>query len=410
MKTSAAGKKLITEFEGLRLETYICPSGIETIGVGHTGPDVKSGMKISEAHAMELLASDLARFESAVGTLITVDLNQAQFDALVSFAFNCGAGALEESTLRKRLNKGEDPNTVAKEELPKWCKGPNGPLPGLVRRRTAEVNLFCSGKPAPAEIKTINLTCTTPTLFKKEPVAGAELAEGQKSQVVKGKKYEDVKVLAEEAGHTQVLLPWGLGTWWVFNGHWAELDGEEDKPEPAGDGSIRLKVPYFNQVDNYTQAHRTCNSSSCAMCLAFLRPGKISGDDEYLKKLITGHFGDTTDHGAQTRLLQSYGLASTWHTNLGFKRLEDELKAGRPVVIGILHRGSLSAPTGGHMCVVIGMTAKGDFIVNDPYGSCNDGYSGPVSNGNGTVYTRAMLKARWLPEGEYSGWGRTFQP
>jgi hypothetical protein len=62
------------------------------------------------------------------------------------------------------------------------------------------------------------------------------------------------------------------------------------------------------------------------------------------------------------------------------------------------------------MCVVIGMTTKGDFIVNDPYGSCNDGYSGPVKNGNGTIYTRAMLKARWLPEGEYSGWGRTFQP
>ena len=409
MKTSAAGKKLIVDFEGLRLDAYICPSGVPTIGVGHTGTDVTMGTRITEAHAMRLLEQDLAKFEEAVGRLISIKLTQPQFDALVSFAFNCGAGALEESTLRKRLNAGEDPNTVAKEELPKWCKGPNGPLAGLVRRRTAEVNLFCSGD-KPVEVKTIDLTSTHDTLFKKEPVPGAELKENQKSAVGKGKQYKGCQVITEDGTHTQVVLPYGLGRWWVFNGHWAELDGEEDKPEPAGDGSIRLDVPYFNQVDNYTQAHRTCNSSSCAMCLAFLRPGKISGDDEYLKKLITGHFGDTTDHGAQGRLLQSYGLSSTWHTNLSFKRLEDELKSGRPVVIGILHRGSLSAPTGGHMCVVIGMTAKGDFIVNDPYGSCNDGYSGPVSNGNGTIYTRAMLKARWLPEGDNSGWGRTFQP
>lgn len=409
MKTSAAGKKLIVDFEGLRLDAYICPSGVPTIGVGHTGTDVTMGTRITEAHAMRLLEQDLAKFEEAVGRLISIKLTQPQFDALVSFAFNCGAGALEESTLRKRLNAGEDPNTVAKEELPKWCKGPNGPLAGLVRRRTAEVNLFCSGD-KPVEVKTIDLTSTHDTLFKKEPVPGAELKENQKSAVEKGKQYKGCQVITEDGTHTQVVLPYGLGRWWVFNGHWAELDGEEDKPEPAGDGSIRLNVPYFNQVDNYTQAHRTCNSSSCAMCLAFLRPGKISGDDEYLKKLITGHFGDTTDHGAQGRLLQSYGLSSTWHTNLSFKRLEDELKSGRPVVIGILHRGSLSAPTGGHMCVVIGMTAKGDFIVNDPYGSCNDGYSGPVSNGNGTIYTRAMLKARWLPEGDNSGWGRTFQP
>jgi hypothetical protein len=103
-------------------------------------------------------------------------------------------------------------------------------------------------------------------------------------------------------------------------------------------------------------------------------------------------------------------LKSTWHTNLGFDDLEKEIKAGRPVVIGILHRGSLAAPTGGHMLVVRGITAKGDFIVNDPYGSVNDGYSGPVTNGNQAVYSRAMLQKRWLPEGVKSGWGRKFQP
>jgi hypothetical protein len=63
-----------------------------------------------------------------------------------------------------------------------------------------------------------------------------------------------------------------------------------------------LAVPYFNQVDNYRDAHRTCNSSSCAMCLAFLKPGSIKGDDEYVKKVFA--IGDTTDHAVQTKVLE----------------------------------------------------------------------------------------------------------
>ena len=404
---SKAGLSLIKEFEGCRLTSYTCAAGVLTIGYGSTGPHVTPGKTITQAEADALLLKDVARFEKGVDDLITVPLKQCQFDALVSFAFNCGNGALEESTLRKRLNAGEDPNTVAKEELPRWT---NKGLAGLVRRRTAEVNMFCSGGGAATSAKTTDLTATNNTLLKKEPVPSSELEDNEKSQIDKGKAFKGVKVLATQDNHTQVELPYGLGTWWLFDGHWAELDGKEDKPEPAGDGSVNLSVPYFNQVDNYTQAQRTCNSSSCAMCLAFLMPGKIKGDDDYLRKLLTGGYGDTTDHGAQGRLLASYGLKSTWHTNLGFDDLEKEIKAGRPVVIGILHRGSLAAPTGGHMLVVRGMTAKGDFIVNDPYGSVNDGYSGPVTNGNQAVYSRAMLQKRWLPEGAKSGWGRKFQP
>ena len=88
-----------------------------------------------------LLAKDLERFEKAVTDLITVPLDQCEFDALISFSFNCGAGALQESTLRKRLNRGEDKPTVFAEELIKWVNGANGPLEGLVRRREAEIKL-----------------------------------------------------------------------------------------------------------------------------------------------------------------------------------------------------------------------------------------------------------------------------
>jgi GH24 family phage-related lysozyme (muramidase) len=395
MKISSKGLKLIKEFEGLRLDAYYCSSNVLTIGYGSTGPHVKQGMRITEKEAEDLLCKDLSRFEEGVTKLITIPLNQEQFDALVSFAFNCGNGALEESTLRRRLNAGENPNTVAKEELKRWT---NGGLAGLVRRRAAETELFCSSSSTTTPNKITSLTATHDTLLKKEPIAGSELTKDQKVSISKGKEYKEVKILKKELGHVQVELPFGSGIWWVYHGHWAELDGDLPVPQPPASGDINLAVPAWLQTDNYTQAERTCNSTSCAMCLAFLKPGAIKSDDDYIKKLISGGYGDTTDHGAQGRLLASYGLKSTWHTNLGFADLERELKAGRPIVIGILHRGSLSAPTGGHMLVVRGLKSNGDFIVNDPYGSVNDGYSGPAENGKVAVYSRTMLQKRWLPE------------
>jgi hypothetical protein len=171
-----------------------------------------------------------------------------------------------------------------------------------------------------------------------------------------------------------------------------------------------LAVPYFNQVDNYRDAHRTCNSSSCAMCLEFLKPGSLKGakgDDAYVQKVFA--IGDSTDHAVQTRVLESYGVKSHFSYNLSFSDVDKSLSAGKPVVIGILHRGSLSAPTGGHMVVVIGKKGQ-DYVVNDPYGSLNDGYTGSVTNGKGAVYKRSDLTHRWLEHGkDKTGWGRIFK-
>ena len=169
-----------------------------------------------------------------------------------------------------------------------------------------------------------------------------------------------------------------------------------------------LVVPYYPQTDNYTQPDRTCNSSACAMCLEFLKPGTLigaKGDDAYLKKVIA--IGDSTDHAVQTRVLESYGVKSNFSYNLSFSDIDKSLSDGKPVVIGILHRGPLSAPTGGHMLVVIGKTSSGDYVVNDPYGSLNDGYTGSVTNGKGAVYKRSDLSRRWCPAGN-DGWGRIF--
>jgi hypothetical protein len=169
-----------------------------------------------------------------------------------------------------------------------------------------------------------------------------------------------------------------------------------------------LPVPWFPQTDNYRDPQRTCNSSSCAMCLEYFKPGTLvgpKGDDAYIRKVFA--VGDTTDHAVQTRVLQSYGVKSDFRYNLTFADLDRELSAGRPVCIGILHRGSLSAPTGGHVLVVIGKTPSGDYVVNDPFGSLNDNYTGPVTNGRGAVYKRSDLSRRWCPKGN-DGWGRIF--
>jgi hypothetical protein len=170
-----------------------------------------------------------------------------------------------------------------------------------------------------------------------------------------------------------------------------------------------LPVPYYPQTDNYRDANRTCNSSSCAMCLEYFKPGTLQGakgDDAYVRKVFS--VGDTTDHSVQTKVLNDYGVKSHFSYNLSFSDLDKEIDAGRPVVIGILHRGSLSNPTGGHMCVVIGKKGE-DYVVNDPYGSLNDGYTGPVTNGKGVVYKRSDLNYRWLENGkDRTGWGRIF--
>jgi hypothetical protein len=180
------------------------------------------------------------------------------------------------------------------------------------------------------------------------------------------------------------------------------------RTQPEKPKSSILEVPFFPQTDNYRDSQRTCNSSSCAMVLEYFKPGTlkgVKGDDAYIQKVFS--IGDTTDHLVQTKVLASYGIQSHFSYSLSFADLDRELAAGRPVVIGILHRGPLSAPTGGHMVVVIGKIPTGDYVINDPYGSLNDGYTGAVTNGKGVVYKRSELSRRWCPAGN-DGWGRIF--
>lgn len=128
------------QFEGLRLEAYRCPAGIWTIGYGHTD-GVTDGMVINADKAESLLNDDLDKCRQQVRRLLKIALTENQFEALIDFCFNLGAGNLKKSTLLKMVNLDPDDPAIRGEFL-KWVKVNNRVMPGLVKRRSAEADLY----------------------------------------------------------------------------------------------------------------------------------------------------------------------------------------------------------------------------------------------------------------------------
>ncbi|MFA5715356.1 MAG: lysozyme [Candidatus Paceibacterota bacterium] len=141
MTTSQRGIDLIKHFEGLRLEAYQDSVGVWTIGYGHT-ENVYPGRVIDEYGADILLKDDLKRFEAGIDKL-ALSINQNQYDALVSFAFNLGLGNLSKSTLLKKVRVNPNDPTIA-DEFVKWIRAGGKVLPGLLTRRKAEAVLYFS--------------------------------------------------------------------------------------------------------------------------------------------------------------------------------------------------------------------------------------------------------------------------
>jgi len=134
MKIGQKGEELIKFFEGLYLEAYKCPAGVWTIGWGHTA-GVKQGDKITKQQAQELFENDMKVYEGHVNRIVKLPLNQNQFDALVSFCYNCGQGNLQ------KLVKGRNHEQIAKTML-LYNKANGKVLKGLKTRREMEQKLF----------------------------------------------------------------------------------------------------------------------------------------------------------------------------------------------------------------------------------------------------------------------------
>ncbi|QPN66294.1 glycoside hydrolase family protein [Synechococcus sp. CBW1006] len=408
MPLSPEGWTLLKTWEGCRLSAYPDPaSGGDpwTIGYGHTGAEVIPGLTITQEQAEAWLKQDVAEAAGAVDRLLSgVTLTARQRDALMSFCFNVGAGALERSTLRKRLLAGECPAVVIAQELPRWHKGPNGPVEGLKRRRAAEVSHARMPEAAAPQTQ----TASSAPVPSHKPIQLLDAVHHHK-----GLAHQQEAWLQLERSLTAVQ-----------RGAFAEVfrtPGARsiEPPKPEAPGLIELPVPYLSQNDSATsQGPRMCFSSSCAMAAAFLKPGALTGngqlDDQYLA-LVQRH-GDTTNANAQVKALQSVGLQARFRTDGSIEDLIEQLKRGLPCPVGWLHKGPVSAPNGGgHWSLVIGWDpAMRQFLMHDPNGEAdlvNGGYvNTAIGSGAAQRYSERNWGRRWMVEGAGSGWWIEISP
>ena len=173
--------------------------------------------------------------------------------------------------------------------------------------------------------------------------------------------------------------------------------------------SKNLDVPYQSQLDNISgTGYRECFSSSMAMIAMYY--GRIDNDDDY--NLVRSKYGDSTDAMAQESALRELGLNPTFITNGSRDTLTDEIDAGRPIGVGWLHHGPVSAPSGGgHWSVVRGYDDYG-FWMNDPNGDANLSAGGylPSLDGENLHYSNKNWLPRWAYPGPWNGWAMLVKP
>jgi lysozyme len=142
------GYLFITKHEGLRLKPYLCPAKVPTIGYGNTyylnGKRVTLlDKEITKQEAFDMFKEIANRFAKRVDELVTSNINQNQFNALVSFAYNVGTGNFSSSTLLKKVNKNPNDLTL-KAEFLRWNKAGGKVLNGLTKRRNEEADIYFS--------------------------------------------------------------------------------------------------------------------------------------------------------------------------------------------------------------------------------------------------------------------------
>jgi lysozyme len=145
MKVNAEGYALLKKFEGCVLKAYRCPANVWTIGFGNTfyedGTKVKEGDVITQQRADELAKYIVEQFATSIRAMIKQPLNENQFSACVSLAYNIGTGGFKKSSVLRKLNVNPTDQTIA-DSFRLWNKGGGVVLKGLVRRREAEIALY----------------------------------------------------------------------------------------------------------------------------------------------------------------------------------------------------------------------------------------------------------------------------
>ena len=288
-----AAAEIVKEFEGLDLNAYPDPgTGGDpwTIGWGHTGAEVVKGLTVSQQKAEAWLASDLQTAADGLFRLVPTakGWKPHQQAALVSFVFNVGAGALEGSTLRKRLLAGEDPAAVIRGELPKWTKGGGGELPGLVRRRAAEVALFLSGA-AEQRPRGDQRSWLALSRYGKKDARGLEMLKLE--YVVDGKATAELAVVSGAPGcqafrkgvdsQSGSLEPLPEGRWGVSDIAWAGGRDNYDASWGPGLGPASVPLRYLgpgqtkrSAIEMHFDANQGSNPGT-AGCVGFRSIGDL---------------------------------------------------------------------------------------------------------------------------------------
>ena len=388
MKVGVAGIELIKKFEGLRLDAYLDAVGVWTIGYGSTGSRVYPGLSINQATALQWLYDDLTIFENAVATLVKVPLNENQFAALVSFAYNCGAGALANSTALKRLNNGDYSGCC--EAMQWYNKGNNEVLQGLVNRRKAEVELFNSPVNITKMTSTKNVVggkCKIKTLrdttFNHSDSDRAGVRANTQFKVLAWKNIDDYLVITLD---NQTLK--GKNTWHVKKSDIVmSLPKNDNIPIKTNNTKI-LKVPYLSQLDNVEDPYGTCNVTSVAMCMGYfghpLRHNDVQLEDELNQYCnnnnLNRHVPEDLAH-----LFKVYGYVDNFSRAAKWSDVKSWLNSGNPTIV----HGWFTAS--GHIIVICGYNESG-WVVLDPYGEYYaTGYDTNRSGANLT-YSYKMMR------------------
>lgn len=262
----------------------------------------------------------------------------------------------------------------------------------------------------------VNIKFKVPTWLKTKPVQAAELSTTDKT-LFSEKILQVTSALSVARQHTLLslknpLLAADKQTYlekvYVYTPHIeynSALDGGKVK---------KLNVPYFSQLDNsshlFGPGSRQCNLTACAMFLAGLKPSLVTeskkkGFDEFESYYgnTLDKYGDTTDHGANTKALSEFGVTSYFSYTLSIKDLLDCLRSGYPVVMGVAYKSS------GHMVVATGYDLDKEYIfIHDPYG-IRYGYSDSYDVGAYAAYdpwSFETLEQVWVDMGNEAGWGR----
>lgn len=334
----------IRRWEGLRLSAYRDPGGILTIGYGHTG-DVEAGQTITLDQAEDLLSEDLRTAQSAVERLVKVPLTDRQYSALVSFVFNVGEGQFAESTLLRKLNRGD--YSGAADEFLRWTRAGSVELPGLVERRRLEREFFLdSGWRLFAPPETHESSFPLETERERELLAWLAARLGLRHRVLP----DNQKVF--------VGLP---------------------SPEAGAEVPVTLKIRPLRQLNEVS-----CGQACVAMCVNAITDQVLTDADIdrlYGFALLQALNAECRERGFEW--LDGGNL-----TSANFRRLAGVLEQKLPVILGL--NGPEFSPSGrGH---IITLTAlKSDQIT----------FADPASGTFRTTTRARILVAPPHPDGKF---------